>query len=181
VLIYFGLAENSDLLRKTISTSCSSPNATLVVVDGEKGEKVSPEPRDDVVATLVDKVHHYQRFLVKERENSVLREASFDQNFHVLHKTVKDALRPTVLHHHHRTHECTSPEPSGASDPGELKSPPLSPKSMESASKQEALVSRVMALSTNLAQRSAEMKVLTQPRVVFSPTVDIWPPSKSAN
>jgi hypothetical protein len=144
-----------------------------VVVDGEKGEKVSPEARDDVVTTLVDKVHHYQRFLVKERENSVLREASFDQNFHVLHKTVEDALRPTAHHHHHRIHECTSPNPSGASDPGELKSSPLSSKSMESASQQETLVSRVMVLSANLAQRLAEIKVRTQLPAVFSPAVDL--------
>ncbi|KAA8893942.1 hypothetical protein FN846DRAFT_976728 [Sphaerosporella brunnea] len=158
------LKENGELLRRTISTSCSSPSstATLVMVDAEKGEKMSsPEPRDDLVATLVEKVHHYQRFLLKERETSALREASFDQSFHVLHKTVKDSLRPASQHHLCARQGHTTPA-SGVPDLGHMNTPPLSPKISESMSQSDPLVNKVIELSFKMSQRAAEMKRIRQ-------------------
>ncbi|KAF8539917.1 hypothetical protein BDD12DRAFT_72415 [Trichophaea hybrida] len=89
--------ENGDLLQQIVSNKSFPKDASpAIVVDSEK---VSGESRDDLISTLLDKVHHYQRFLVKEREISALREASFEQNFRAVHRIVKDSMKTIVCEH----------------------------------------------------------------------------------
>jgi len=155
------ILENGDLLQQIVSKKSlqndSSP--TIVAVDSEK---VSREPRDDIVSTLLDKVHHYQRFLVKEREISALREASFEQNFRTMHKIVKDAMKTTVCEH--QEHQEHQDHRNGSQKKSELPSMPTSPDPPYNGGISEpgdSIVNRIMKLTTALSRRTEEIKACT--------------------
>ena len=145
-------------MRRTISNNASVASN----VDSEK------PPEDPLVGTLLDKIHHFQRFLAKEREAATIRETGFGQNLRVIQILLTDILSSGPHHHHSvpngetlETSEIQSPLPCVHSNgPAILPIGNVSPHTLRGNPElsSDTVVERIMALSANLSQRMEEVK-----------------------
>jgi len=175
ILLFF--AENGELLRQT-TKALTAPAAVAVTSDNEKQVPAQLEPKDALLRVLLAKVHHCQRFLVKEREAFAQREAGFDQSFRALRGMVEQVVKTQ----HRRGTVMGTTAPPGRAHHSAPASPTPRRDETQRGPRQATreLVDRVMELTANLSQRAEEVKA----RCPAGPIVSIANPesiSKSAS
>lgn len=153
--------ENGELLRQT--TNIHTTPTTIVALTGDNNEKqplAQLEPKDALLRVLLAKVHHCQRFLVKEREAFAQREATFDQSIRALRGMVEQVVK---TQHHHRGTTAGATAPPGRAHHSAPTSPTVRREEirMNTGQVPAELVDRVMELTANLSQRAEEVKVRT--------------------
>jgi len=148
------LRENRELLQQKVSNHAS---LTVIRVDSEKTVQ-EPDPKDELVSALLEKVQHYQRFLAREREASKLRETNFTQSLHILQKTVKDTVKSCSQEHLRRSSYSTTTAGGGPTTSAETALDHHREPAMDSGKDGGTIVDRVMKLTKALSQRADEMK-----------------------
>jgi len=154
----FHAIENGELLRQT-TLSHTTPTIVAVASDNEKQLPAQLQPKDALLRVLLAKVHHCQRFLVKEREAFAQREAGFDRSFRALRGMVEQVVKTQ----HHRGHAAGATAPPGRAHHSAPTSPTVRREEfrMDAGQVPGNLVERVMELAANLRQRAEELKVRT--------------------